>query len=308
MKHLGIVIGVASRSFFIILGSRPTLAASSNNHPSFVGTNIDVGIRTDTLGYATVTTNEVVTSGFSKAQSIIASAARAPPDLTPPSAVSSQIKRAHHNPDEVPNEPPYYTMVLWINGYDVTVPILKDNATNFCRSVSHDTPDNAPASVSAQAVVSSGKSSVEIGSSERTEATSNASTQMLNASTEMPTETPSHRRTSPSHKGPAQTGDVSVTLPEPPGKSEGRATTTNASSISKVSRGSAIETSSSSNPSAGSSKSHTQSAGTIDMSPTTESLLDVATTSRKSNVQSTSVSDPPLESEDDEAYSTGMYH
>ncbi|KAJ4286321.1 hypothetical protein N0V90_013355 [Kalmusia sp. IMI 367209] len=96
--------------------------------------------------------DKVISSGFSNAKSILAGAAQTPasplvvrtrstssmPGANPQDKAKHGVERDHHEPDEIGNYPEYWTMILWINGYDVTIPILRDNATDFCSSVSSE--------------------------------------------------------------------------------------------------------------------------------------------------------------------------
>lgn len=81
--------------------------------------------------------NQLRASVFSKAQSMIASAADIS-KLTPTGIPMPNKRRVKHDLNGLPEEPAYYTMVLLVNGYDVTVPILRRDAADFCTSVSRE--------------------------------------------------------------------------------------------------------------------------------------------------------------------------
>lgn len=337
-------MGLASRSLCIISNPISTSTASSNHHKIITETIVNAGVQTNILKYAANTGNEVIKSGFSKAQSMINNADRTSPDTIRSSNVSPQFKRAHHDVGDIPDQPPYYTMVLWINGYDVTIPVLRDNATDFCRSIAHDVPDGTSVSVSAQEVSSTVTRSVI---SERTELPTVKSTAILDDTAsissddaEISTETLSYPLVSPTSKEPARTGDVSLTLstvPEtetlsvaiespvqsysddftassdPSKKSQDKTVTVAAKSTPESSISSATRALSSADPLSEPLRSHIQATVTIDTGVTTdelsiESSLTVAMAWQKTDSLFPSGSTPPLESGDSELNSLGAFH
>ncbi|KAL1613078.1 hypothetical protein SLS60_001310 [Paraconiothyrium brasiliense] len=92
--------------------------------------------------HSTIKQNEVLASGFSKAQSLAASAGDVSKRSSTNSLMPNQL-RANRDSDDLPEESSYFTMVLSVNGYDVTVPILTDDATNFCKTVSNEFESSA---------------------------------------------------------------------------------------------------------------------------------------------------------------------
>ncbi|KAJ4358548.1 uncharacterized protein N0V89_003132 [Didymosphaeria variabile] len=103
---------------------------------------VDTKTYTRIFKHDAIEQNEVLAPGFSKAQSIAASAADVVKRSSKNSPVSNQ-PRASRDSDDLPKELSYFTMVLSVNGYDVTVPILTDNATDFCKTVSSELESSA---------------------------------------------------------------------------------------------------------------------------------------------------------------------
>ncbi|KAF2440543.1 hypothetical protein P171DRAFT_499987 [Karstenula rhodostoma CBS 690.94] len=134
MLHLLLLWYIASGS--LTLADPIFETTTSLYRPSRVrNTIIDTATYTRPFNHDAIDQNRILSIGFSKAQSLIASTTdiskRSPTSIPMPN-----IRRAKHELDELLEEPAYLTMILLVNGYDVTVPILKENATDFCRSVS----------------------------------------------------------------------------------------------------------------------------------------------------------------------------
>ncbi|KAL5427852.1 hypothetical protein PMIN04_001059 [Paraphaeosphaeria minitans] len=102
---------------------------------SVTKTIVDTTTFTRLFDHNATNQNNVLSSGFSKAQSMIATTADVPKRPLAEIPISNK-RRAKHELDDILEEPAYFTMVLLVNGYDVTVPILRENATDFCKSVS----------------------------------------------------------------------------------------------------------------------------------------------------------------------------
>lgn len=94
-------------------------------------------VKTRVSDHDTIGQDDTIASGFSKAQSMAASAA----DVAGPSPTRTPTPnqpRGKHDSDDLSKETSCFTMILQINGYDVTVPILRDNATDFCNSIASE--------------------------------------------------------------------------------------------------------------------------------------------------------------------------
>jgi hypothetical protein len=99
-----------------------------------------------------------------------------------PSVRPSNIGRAESQ-DQVAKPPDYWTLMVKFNGYDVVLPILRDNATKFCGTVmknagagNANAPTSAPATTSASADSRSGKTAATTDTLADDTATSSAAT------------------------------------------------------------------------------------------------------------------------------------
>jgi hypothetical protein len=115
-------------------------STTSLNKPSTVTyTTVDTITQTRMIDHDAINQNKLLASGFSKAQSMIASAA----DGSKRSHTSIPMLRESRDIDKQPEEPVYFTITLLVNGYDVTVPILRENATDFCKSMTNEMEGSA---------------------------------------------------------------------------------------------------------------------------------------------------------------------
>lgn len=135
---------------YLIFRSLPALAdpdsasmVSSGTLPVITNAIVDTTTHASITDHAAIFQSKLINSDYLRSTITCSTGASPTASIRSPSA-QPVMKRAHHDPEQLPKDPPYYTLMLWINGYDVTIPILKDNATEFCKSVMDEAPSETP--------------------------------------------------------------------------------------------------------------------------------------------------------------------